>query len=571
VRFVARLSFAVALLISTLFAQEAQKPAPDRDAFTFLNWNLELRIETKTESLFVRGKITMRNDSTQPQRQLALQVSSSLKWASIKQGDDSLAFTASQLRSDLDHSGNVQEAIVSLPSAVGPGASIELEVGYSGTVSLDTTRLAQLGVPLAVRAATDYDRITPTFTCLRGVGHVLWFPVSLQPAVLSEGNRVFEETSAWAVRHSLSTMKLDVPIDASVHVYGNAQGILENYVGLAPGSHSVLEWKHLGLSGPVVVAAPYQGLIARHDPAAVFNVSFFPEHEAQAQDYARVVRDTPSMVSGKSGVTVFFLELPEAPDTTFDADSVLLMPFKPTDRKSLEVTIAYMLAHQTLWSQRAWVYAGAAHLAQVLMRERQDGRAAAIAFMEQRLSPLVLVDSEAPDTEKNSSLINTRSEVFYRTKAMYVWWMLKEIVGQRALLDSFEQYDPDADKESSYLQKLLENNSHKDLEWFFDDWVYRDRGLPEFTISNGYARPSLQGIYLVSATIENKGAAAAEVPVIVHTQTGDVVSRLRVPGHGKNAARIEVGSKPIDVTVNDGSIPEADRSDNTAAVRIGAE
>jgi hypothetical protein len=571
VRFAARLSIAIALLISSAFARQLQKPAPDRDAFTFLNWNLELRIEIKTESLFVRGKITVRNDSPLPQGQVALQISSSLKWASIKQGGDPLGFTATQLRSDLDHSGNVQEAIVALPSAVAPGASVELEVGYSGTVSLDTTRLAQLGVPLAVRAATDYDRVTPTFTCLRGVGHVLWFPVSLQPAILSEGNRVFEETSAWAVRHSLSSMKLDVPIDASVHVYGNAQSILENYVGVAPGSHSMLEWKHLGLSGPVVIAAPYQGLIARRDSAAVFNVGFFPEHEAQAWDYARVVHDTPSMVSGKSEMTVFFLELPEAPDTTFDADSILLMPFKPIDRKSLEVTIAYMLAHQTLWSPRAWIYAGAAHLAQTLMRERQDGRAAAIAFMEQRLTPLVLVDSAEPEMEKDSSLINTTSEVLYRTKAMYVWWMLREIVGQRALLDSLQQYDPEADKEPSYLQKLLEKNSHKDLEWFFDDWVYQDRGLPEFTISNGYARPSLQGIYLVSATIENKGAATAEVPVIVHTQNGDVVSRLRVPGHGKNAARIEVGSKPMEVTVNDGSVPEADRSDNTTAVRIGTQ
>ena len=98
--FVARLSFAVALLISTVFAQQAQKPTPDRDAFTFLNWNLELRIETKTESLFVRGKVTMRNDSTQPQRQLALQLSSSLKWASIRQGGGALIFTASQLRSE---------------------------------------------------------------------------------------------------------------------------------------------------------------------------------------------------------------------------------------------------------------------------------------------------------------------------------------------------------------------------------------------------------------------------------------------------------------------------------------
>jgi len=137
VRFAARLSIAIALLISSAFAQQSQKPAPDRDAFTFLNWNLELRIETKTESLFVRGKITVRNDSPLPQGQVALQISSSLKWASIRQGGDPLGFTATQLRSDLDHSGNVQEAIVALRAAVTPGASVELEVGYSGTVSLE--------------------------------------------------------------------------------------------------------------------------------------------------------------------------------------------------------------------------------------------------------------------------------------------------------------------------------------------------------------------------------------------------------------------------------------------------
>ena len=188
--------------------------------------------------------------------------------------------------------------------------------------------------------------------------------------------------------------------------------------------------------------------------------------------------------------------------------------------------------------------------------------------MQQRLSPLLLGDSGAAETAKSNSLVNTTSEVFFRTKAMYVWWMLREIVGQRVLLDSLQQYDPDADKEPSYIQKLLEKNSHKDLEWFFDDWVYQDRGLPEFTATNGYARRSLQGIFLVSATIENKGGAAAEVPVIVHTDAGDVPTRQRVPGHSKVAVRIEVGSRPIDVTVNDGSVPEVDRSDNTTPVKI---
>jgi hypothetical protein len=205
------------------------------------------------------------------------------------------------------------------------------------------------------------------------------------------------------------------------------------------------------------------------------------------------------------------------------------------------------------------------------MRERQDGRAAAIAYMEQRLAPLTLEDSGAAGLVKSNSLVNTASEVLYRTKAMYVWWMLREIVGQRAVLDALQQYDPDSDQEPSYMQKLLEKASHKDLEWFFDDWVYQDRGLPEFTISNGYARPSLQGIYLVSATVENQGGTEADVPIIVHTQNGDVPSRIRVPAHGKTALRVEVSSRPLEIAVNDGSVPEVDRTDNTTTVRIGAQ
>lgn len=554
-------------------AQQGSNPdLVDRDAFTFVNWNLNLGVEPGSESLFARGKITLRNDSSQPQPQASLQISSSLKWASVRWNGTVLPFANQQIRSDVDHSGKVQEALVKFPAPVAPGASIELEVGYSGTVSLDTTRLAQLGVPLKVRTATDYDRITPTFTCLRGVGHVLWFPVSLAPASLSDGNRVFEESSAWAVRHSASTMRIaidttDRPIPRLWT--SNAQLVLNESMGGA--ATTELIWKHLGLAGPVLIGGDYQSLSASNSAEQPFHIHFFLEHTTEAQDYQRVIRDTPSMLVGRLKVPATLVELPEAQDSTFEADAMLLAALKPIDRKSLELTIAYQLAHQSLWSPRAWIYAGAAHFAQALMRERQDGRAAAIAFMQQRLAPLTLVDGGAGDTIKSNSLANTTSEVFYRTKAMYVFWMLREIVGQRALLDALEQYDPDRDKEPSYMQKLLEKNSHTDLEWFFDDWVYRDRGLPEFKISNGYARPSLQGIYLVSATVDNQGGAAAEVPIIVHTQNGDIPSRIRVLAHSKAALRLEVSSKPLDITVNDGSVPEADRSANTTSVRIGTQ
>jgi len=572
VRVLITLGLALVLLGSNAGAQTSQKPSePDRNGFTFLDWNLNVRIETASESLSVRGKIRVRNDSEQPQRQLPLEISSSLKWASIKQNDSPVPFTTSKVRSDLDHSGSVEEAIITLPAPAAPGASLEIEIGYSGPISLDTTRLAQLGVPLSVRVATDYDRITPGFTCLRGVGHVLWFPVSITPAILSEGNRVFETTSAWAVRHSLSTMNLRIETNDANRVLSNAQSIFRGRSFPPPNDSSFIvhAWKHLGLAGPVLVAGAYEATIARQESdKAAFSVNSLPDHQTEAQDYAGVIRETTPIVTGKSDFPASFIELPEAQDAAFDADTVFLTPLKTIDRKSLEVTIAFMLAHKTLWSPRAWIYEGAAHLAQALTREQQDGRAAGIAYMQQRLTPLTLVDSGAPETAKSNSLVNTTSEVFFRTKAMYVWWMLREIVGQRALLDSLQQYDPDADKEPSYIQKLLEKNSHKDLEWFFDDWVYQDRGLPEFTASNGYARPSLQGIFLVSATIENKGGAAAEVPVIVHTDAGDVPTRQRVPAHSKVAVRIEVGSRPIDLTVNDGSVPEADRSDNTTPIKI---
>ena len=34
------------------------------------------------------------------------------------------------------------------------------------------------------------------------------------------------------------------------------------------------------------------------------------------------------------------------------------------------------------------------------------------------------------EDEANRSLVNTTSEELYRSKAMYVWWMLRDMVGE---------------------------------------------------------------------------------------------------------------------------------------------
>ena len=42
--------------------------AMDREAFTFTNYNLDVRIEPDQQRLAARGKITLRNDSASPRK-----------------------------------------------------------------------------------------------------------------------------------------------------------------------------------------------------------------------------------------------------------------------------------------------------------------------------------------------------------------------------------------------------------------------------------------------------------------------------------------------------------------------
>ena len=119
------------------------------------------------------------------------------------------------------------------------------------------------------------------------------------------------------------------------------------------------------------------------------------------------------------------------------------------------------------------------------------------------------------------------------------------------------------DSDALHVQKLFEAQSHRDLTWFFDDWVYRDRGLPDFRIASVYSRDVLGGGQLATVTVENLGGAAAEVAVTLHLADGEASEKLIVPGKSKASVRILAGSTPLTATVNDGGgVPETDMSNN---------
>ena len=147
--------------------------------------------------------------------------------------------------------------------------------------------------------------------------------------------------------------------------------------------------------------------------------------------------------------------------------------------------------------------------------------------------------------------------------------MLRGYVGDDALKQALKEYraTPALDHTSDGFQRTLERTSHQDLRWFFEDWVYRDRGLPDLSIVNVTPRQleahNGSGGWLVSIEVRNDGDAIADVPITVRSAggannaaTASETQRLRIPAHGSVARRIVFPVAPTEVRVNDGSVPE---------------
>ncbi|MGA8312520.1 MAG: hypothetical protein WB755_20985, partial [Terriglobales bacterium] len=168
----------------------------------------------------------------------------------------------------------------------------------------------------------------------------------------------------------------------------------------------------------------------------------------------------------------------------------------------------------------------------------------------------------------SEALISTSIEELYRSKAMYVWWMLRDMIGEDALRKAIAAYLPDADKTPSYVQQLIQQQTKRELGWFFDDWVYRDRGLPDFRVAAVYPREMSGNNYVVTVTVENRGDAGAEVPVTLNMEQGQVTKRLEIRAKTEETIRFEAVSIPREIVVNDGSVPESDLRNNVYKIEI---
>jgi hypothetical protein len=543
----------------------------DREAFTFTDYNLNVRVEPEQQRLGVRGKIILRNDSVSLQKIAVLQISSSLDWRSIRAGDRAVQFVTQTYTSDIDHTGALSEAIVTLPQPVAPKATIELEIAYEGVILLDSTRLTRIGTPEEAAKSSDWDQITAKFTAVRGVGNVAWYPIATEVADLSEGDGLSEVLVRWKAREADSKMEVhfDSPTVAEdatspITLCGGIELHAVTRGGSPKSPWSQCSYQPLGLSVPAFVVASY-GVVDR-SAITVYNL---PEHAVAAEAYAEAAEKTIALITewfGPSRRKAETADLVDSNAAPFESGSLLLTPLTVADAKLAGLVAAHQLAHASFYSSRPWIDEGLAHFAQALYLEQQRGRQTALDYMGLHRAAFSEAEKQTaastPENEVNRSLVKTTNEELYRSKAMYVWWMLRDMVGEQALKKAFAAYRPEQDKDPSYMPHVIQSQTQRDLEWFFNDWVYRDRGLPDLKVESAFSRKTMSG-YLLTITVENRGGAGVEVPLTVKFAGGEIGRRLEVRAKSKGVIRVETSAAPVEIVVNDGSVPESNLTNNT--------
>jgi len=540
----------------------------DREAFSITNYDLNLQVEPEQHRLGVRGTITLRNDSQSPQKIAVLQISSSLDWRSVKTGDKPLQFVTQPYTSDIDHTGSLSEAIVTLPQPVAPQGTIELEIGYEGVITLDATRLTRIDTPEDAAASSDWDQIDTNFTGVRGAGYVAWYPIMTEVANLSEGNSLFEVLGRWKAREAGSKMHLHLAMSIAFHaepqiVFSGMNCMLTMTARMDALWDCVPQL--LRLDVPTLVITDYQIL-----ERPTIEVHYLHGHDVAATNFADAAEKVAPLITDWFGVQrekAKTADLPDPHAAPFESGALLLMPLSGSDSKQTGLAAAHQLTHAAFLSFRPWIEEGLAHFAQALYLEREKGRVTALDYMGQHRFAFSEVNAQTTvprsEDEVNRALVNTTSEELYRSKAMYVWWMLRDMIGEPALKKAIAAYRPEQDKDAAYMPHLIAAQTQRDLGWFFDDWVYRDRGLPDFKVESVFSRKTTTDAFLVTITLDNLGTAGAEVPVIIKFVGGEMMRRLLVQAKNKTVTRVEVPAAPYEIVVNDGSVPESDVTNNT--------
>jgi hypothetical protein len=560
-----------------------QVAAEERNSLTFLAYNLDVRLIPKQQSIDVRAQVTVRNDGGRPLKRIALQLSSTLHWEQIKSNDLNLSFTQQQTDSDTDHTGALSEALVTLPRELAPKEELKMDVIYSGKILLNADRLQRIGAPQSVAERSDWDQISPDFTGLRGFGNVVWYPASAPPAMLGDGAKLFAEIGQQKLRQQQARVSISVTAEYTADTLAPNLAILDGHVvpvqqSSTPGDAypgvvtANLMNTSLGFSVPSLFLTWRQSVDA--DGIHVFAAT---DDVINAQALLTAANVVKPLIQQWLGVTpksdLDIVGLPEPNDALAEEGSVFFTGIKGTpDPRALEDAMVHSLAHSYFQSHSEWLDEGVPQFLGTLWIEQVQGRQSALQALESSRGALAMAEPGTPGEAGGQQLDQAGDAVYFRAKSAYVLWMLRDLAGDAALASTFKSYAAADDSAPDYFEKLLQKNSGVDLHWFFDAWVYHDRGLPDLSIAGVFpTKASVEGQWLVALDITNDGYAETDVPITLRSAKTSITERLRIPARGNVSHRILIEGFPTEVQVNDGTVPEVAESIHIRKLTVATE
>jgi hypothetical protein len=564
----------------------------ERDAVTFTAYDLDLHLTPANAGLEAHVNFTVRNDGKQPLTRVALQLSSTLAWESLRVRGSSGAvagtFVQHRINTDADHTGVAREAVLTLAQPLAPGGSLGLTAFYTGTIPVSAERLARIGAPADQAEMSDWDSVGADTSALRGYGNVLWYPVSSAPVFLGDGAKLFDSVGRMRLRQQMATVRLRLTIaytgeapDAA-YFCGRREPLAivrenENVpVSESPGIATAEFASHaLGFRIPSLFVTDRAATMAGGD--LVRAVTDQPDALNQYATAAEKVQ--PLLMDWLGTDPLKPLDLLDHAGQPFEDGTLLVTPLHLAEVSTLTPVMVHTLAHAWFGSSHAWLDEGVAQFLSLLWVETNEGRQAGIDWLQAAAPALALAEpSPSARAAQGQSLIDASSDVYYRTKAAAVLWMLRSITSDEALKKALQTYrhNHTADTSAEGFEKVLEEASHQDLRWFFDDWVYHDRGLPDLSIAYVTPRslPEQGGKsdgWLVGVNVRNDGDAVAEVPVTVRSGTLTATERLRIPARSNAATRVLFQGIPEEVIVNDGTVPEVGDSVHVKKVLVKTE
>jgi aminopeptidase N len=255
------------------------------------------------------------------------------------------------------------------------------------------------------------------------------------------------------------------------------------------------------------------------------------------------------------------LDLPDPDDNPWESGPLLAIPIRDGEPNEIAPVLSHALTHAWMASTPFWLDEGTANFMGTLWDDHQHHRDFALSTLESGRQALALAEPPSPGEGAGQPLARATSPVYYRGKATYILWMLRDIVGDDALAAALRASIAAAKSNStdplkSFQSALKTAAPRQNLDWLFSDWIEADHGLPELTIDKVFPNAVQSGNFLVSVTISNAGYAAAQVPVTVRSASNTTTDQVLVPAHGTITSRLLVQGAPTEVQVNDGTVPE---------------